>query len=174
MGEDSFGRDLIENLSVNNVDTKNVYKTGGISSGIAVIVIKDGNNMIIVDPGANFMQTPKLVSSLEDVIRESSIVILQLEIPLETVEAAIAIAKRHNVKVLLNPAPARKLRDEILSSIDIITPNETEAGILTGVEVTDVESAKRALSYLRCKGIEQVIITFGSKGRYTTRGVTYY
>lgn len=169
VGQDIFGEELIENLNANKVNVKNVFRIEGDSTGVAVIIVKDGNNMIIVDSGANFRLTPRMIDSLEEVIKESTIVVLQLEIPIETVETAAAIAKRHNVKTILNPAPARLLSDKLLKNADIITPNETEAEILTGIKVSDDESARQALIFLRDKGIEQVIITLGSKGALYNR-----
>lgn len=164
VGSDIFGKDLLTNLSDNNVNTDNVQVKDSTSTGIAVIIIKDGNNSIIVDPGANSLLTPEIVDRSEEIIKNSNIMVAQLEIPLDTVERAIAIAKRHNVKVMLNPAPARKLSDELLSKVDIFTPNETECEIITGISISNIDDAKRAVAFLNKKGIVQVIITLGGKG----------
>ena len=164
VGGDIFGKDLIANLSGNNVVIDSVEVKESASTGIAVIIIKDGNNSIIVDPGANSMLTPGLAVKYEEVIKDSSIMVAQLEIPLETVEKSVALAKKHGVKVLLNPAPATKLSDELLARVDVFTPNETECEIITGIAVNSIDDAKRAVEFLNGKGIPQVIITLGEKG----------
>lgn len=164
VGNDTFGHSLIKNLAENNVNTDNIIILDKSSSGIAVVVIKDGNNFIIVDPGANAGLTVEMLENLEELIKGSDILIAQLEIPVQTVEKAIQIAKKHNVKVILNPAPASKLSDEVLSNVDIITPNESECELLTGMPIYDVEDAKAAVLYFNRKGISQVVVTLGSKG----------
>lgn len=164
VGGDIFGRKLIENLELNGVNTKNVKTLQDHSTGVAMIVVKDGNNCIIVDPGANRKLKPKDIDNLEDLIKESFIVVIQLEIPLNTVERAVEIAKKHNVQVILNPAPAVKLNDELFSKIDFFTPNESECEIITGMPVKSIEDAKAAVAYLNGKGIKTVVVTLGGDG----------
>lgn len=164
IGDDIFGRDLLSNLKISGVNTDAIEIKENISTGIAVIIIKDGNNSIIVDPGANYRLTPDMPDRYEAVIKGCDIVVVQLEIPVETVEKAVALAKKHGVKVLLNPAPARILSDELLSQIDILTPNETECEIITGIPVNTIDDAKKAVGFLNGKGVPQVIITLGGKG----------
>ncbi|MCX7843103.1 MAG: ribokinase [Clostridia bacterium] len=164
VGNDIFGRNLLENLEMNNVNTEYVRTLHGYPTGVAIIVIKDGNNCIIVDPGANGQLKPADMEGMESLIKDSFIVVIQLEIPLDTVESAIRIAKKHNVKVLLNPAPAAKLSDELLSMVDVFTPNESECEIITGLPAKTTEEAKKAVAYLNSKGIETVIVTLGGKG----------
>lgn len=164
VGNDIFGKELLQNLSRSNVNIENVEVVDHTPTGIAMITVKDGDNFIIVDPGANSMLTPVMIDHIENLIKRSFMVVIQLEIPLETVERAVTHAKKHEVKVLLNPAPARSLPDELLAKIDIITPNEKECELLTGMPVNNIEEAKIALRYLIGKGIEQVIITMGSAG----------
>lgn len=164
VGNDIFGRDLLENLTNNNVNNENIKMLDDSSTGIAMIVIKDGDNFIIVDPGANSRLTPDMIDAAESLIKDSFIVVIQLEIPIETVERAVALAKKHDVKVLLNPAPARNLSNELLSKIDIFTPNESECEIITGLHVKSIDDAKEAVSFLRKKGIPKVIVTMGAKG----------
>jgi len=164
VGNDAFGNEVINNLKQNSVDTSNVKKLDGIPTGIAMIVVNEGNNFIIVDPGANYQLMPQMIDTVEELIKNSYIVVIQLEIPIETVERAIDIAKRNNVKVLLNPAPARKLDDSLLAKVDILTPNETESEIITGIPIKSVEDAKKAVTYLMDKGIPYVIVTMGGKG----------
>lgn len=164
VGSDIFGKNLLNNLSMNNVNIDNVAVKDSTSTGIAVIIVKDGNNSIIVDSGSNALLTPEMIDSFEDIISNSSILVVQLETPLATVERAIYLAKRHGVKVLLNPAPATKLSNELLSMVDIFTPNESECEIITGISIASIDDAKRAVTFLNGKGIPQVIITLGGKG----------
>lgn len=164
VGNDIFGRDLLENLALNKVEVETVKTVDGVATGIAMIVVKDGDNFIIVDPGANSHLIPDLVEQAEEWIKNSFITVIQLEIPMESVEKAIKLSKKHGVKVLLNPAPARNLSDELLSRVDIFTPNETECELITGLPAKTIDEAKAAVSYLQAKGIPQVIITMGSRG----------
>ena len=164
IGNDTFGKILIKNLSASKVKVDNIKVVDSVSTGIAMVVVKDGDNFIIVDPGANSELKPDDIIALEQAIQESSMVVIQLEIPLETVETAIELANRHAVKVLLNPAPAKKLSDELLSKVDIFTPNESECEIITGLPAKSIEDAKAAALYLNEKGIHNVLITLGGKG----------
>ncbi len=170
VGGDSFGQDLIGNLIQNNVGVENIKTVAGISTGIAVIVIKEGNNFIILDSGANFKLQPEDVDRVSDVIKTRDILMLQLEIPMEVVEKAVRTAKEYGVKVLLNPAPAKSLPDELLSEIDIFTPNESEAEFITGINIKSVPDAQNAVKYLMDKKIGQVVITLGSQGVVYNRG----
>jgi len=170
LGDDIFGRDLKRNLESNGVDTSAVNIINGVASGIAVIVVKEGNNFIIVDPGANSCVTPHMIDLQDQLIQNSDIVMVQLEIPLEAVERAVNTAKRHGVKVLLNPAPARELGDELLSKVDIFTPNEIECEIITGIPIKSVEDVGKAIEFLMAKGIPQVIVTMGGAGVVYNRG----
>ncbi len=170
VGEDSFGKDLIGNLTKNNVKVENIRTIPGTSTGIAVIVVKDGNNFIILDSGANFKLQPEVVDKALDIIKNSDIIMLQHEIPMEVVEMAVRTAKDYGVKVLLNPAPARALSDELLSQIDILTPNESECEIITGISIKSVSDAENAVRYLMDKKIKQVVITLGSQGVVYNRG----
>lgn len=164
VGNDAFAETLLNNLKQNSVDTSKVRVLDGIPTGIAMIVVNAGNNFIIVDPGANYQLTPPMINSVEELIKQSRILVVQLEIPPDAVERAIEIAKKNKVKVLLNPAPARKLDESLLSKVDIITPNETECEIITGFPVKSIEDAKKAVAYLMGKGIPNVIVTMGGKG----------
>jgi len=164
VGDDIFGNRLIDNLKENGVNTAYVGVVRECATGIAVILVKDGDNCIVIDPGANHKLMPETVEKLEDVIKDSFIVVIQLEIPIPTVYKAIEIAKRHGVKVLLNPAPACQLDDSILSQVDILVPNESECEIITGIDVKSVEDGKTAIKYFMDKGIPQVVVTLGSRG----------
>lgn len=164
VGNDIFGKELLQNLSENNVEIKKVKQIENTPTGVAMITVKDGDNFIIVDPGANSTLTPAMIVELETLIKESFMVVIQLEIPFETVEMAIALAHKHGTKVLLNPAPARTLSDELLRNIDILTPNEKECEQITGLPIKTIDDAKAAALFLMRKGIPQVIITMGSGG----------
>ena len=174
VGADAFGQRLVASLSESGVDVTHVSTDPQKPTGVAVIVVSGGDNFIIIDQGANNAVTPEAVNSLEALIRESSIVILQLEIPLETVRTAVKIAKAYQVPVLLNPAPAVPLEDELLKQVDILTPNETECGILTGRTVNDAASAAAAGEALLARGVKQVVITIGSQGVLYSDGGTFH
>jgi ribokinase len=164
VGNDMYGKDLLHNLKENNVIIDHIKVEDSTSTGVAVIMIKDGDNCIIVDPAANSLLTPEMIDASEEIIKNSSIIVVQLEIPLETVVRAILLAKKHGVKVLLNPAPARKIDDELLAQVDVLTPNETECEIITGITINNAEDAKRAVEFLNGKGVPHVIITMGGNG----------
>ena len=164
VGDDAFGNTLKQNLQENGVDVRHVKIMRNIPTGIAVIIIKDGNNFIILDPGANFTINAKDIIEAEDIIRESDIILLQMEIPQDAIEQAVDIANQYGVKVLLNPAPARDMSDDFLAKVDIITPNESECELITGMTLKSIKDAEEAVKYLRGKGIGQVIITLGSRG----------
>jgi len=172
VGQDIFGRDLLENLKTNGVNTANVKMLDNTPTGIAVIVVKDGNNFIIVDPGSNYKLTPEMTAALENEIKDCYMIVVQLEIPMETAKKAIEIAKSNNVKVLLNPAPAVPLDDELLRKVDILTPNESECAIITGLPVENAEDAKKAVKYLNNKGVKQALITLGGNGVVYNSGNT--
>lgn len=146
------------------VCTGEIKVVDSVATGVAMIGLKDGDNFIIVDPGANSSLSQSFVEEKTETIKNSDILMVQLEIPLETVERAVHTAKKNGIKVLLNPAPTRKLSDALLSKVDILTPNETECEIITGLKVKSVEDAKKVLSFLMKKGNPQIVITMGGKG----------
>ncbi len=136
-------------------------------SGVALIfVAKDGENAIAVASGANARLTPADVTRAAGAFAGAAILVAQLETPLATVQAAVDLAAREGVRVILNPAPARRLPDRLLARVDILTPNETEAELLTGVAVTDAASAAVAAANLRARGVGTVIITLGARGAF--------
>jgi ribokinase len=164
IGNDTFGHDLLANLKTNRVEVQGIQTLEDIPTGVAVIVVKEGNNFIIVNSGANYSLTPRMVEANEPLIKASSILILQFEVPVECVERAIHIAKRYDTRVLLNPAPAKKLPEETLAKVDIITPNEFECEAITGRPVKSIADAQEALGYFTSRGVKQVLITLGSQG----------
>ena len=165
VGEDIFGKQSLEGFEKEGLDLDFVLKTPHFPSGVASIVVNgNGENQIIVASGANMDLKP---SDLADIIfEEADLVLIQLEIPLETVRYIIEKCKSRNSKVILNPAPAQKLDDELLDGLYLITPNETETEILTGILPDDLNSLKAASLYLHDKGVENVIITLGKQGVY--------
>lgn len=158
VGSDEFGKLLKGNLEANHVETKGV-KIADTNSGVAVITVCGGDNHIILDGGANDAVSPAWIDENLDLIKNADIVIFQLEIPMETIIYAAKKAKECGCKVLLNPAPATKLPEELLAYTDIIIPNEHEAAIITGHE-NEVD----ALKALYDNGNRNVIVTLGSKG----------
>ncbi len=165
LGKDVFASKSLENFESVNINTKHIEQIDGVPSGTAIIAVDDnGQNVIIVIPGANGKLMPADVDKAESDIANAAVVVCQLEVPIETVEQAAKLAKKNNVPFILDPAPARELTDELLGMVDIIKPNETEAEILTGIKVTDQASAAKAADALLSKGVETVIITLGEKG----------
>ncbi|MYL54870.1 ribokinase [Pontibacillus yanchengensis] len=130
VGKDAFGQELSETLRENGVVTENVKPVTDTPSGTATIILSNGDNRIIVNPGANHSVTPDYIKSCAEVLRSSDIVLMQLEIPLETVEKAAKLAKEGGATVILNPAPIQALPESLLQWVDIITPNESEAETL--------------------------------------------
>lgn len=126
VGDDAFGRELIANLESQSIDTSMVGIISEASTGIASITLSGGDNSIIVAPGANYLVTPEYILQHEQAIADSQCIILQLEIPMETVKLAASIAKRHGVRVILNPAPFQVLPEQLLDNVDYLTPNEHE------------------------------------------------
>lgn len=159
IGNDSIGGEMLENLKNNGVDIKGIRKLDG-SSGMAVINVDSKfENTIVVNPGVNSLLTKEHIIESEELFNECDVVLTQLEIPIEVVNETINMAEKWGKKVILNPAPAQKIDDEILSKVYAITPNETELKILTECDNIE-EGAKRLLS----KGIRKVIVTMGSRG----------
>jgi len=162
VGNDSFGNFLIDNLKQNNVDT-NMVQHDDASTGTAIIVVdSNGQNSIVLSAGANGKVSALDVEHASSL--DFSLILLQLEIPTPTVLRAAQIAKAKNVIVILNPAPAKELPDELIALTDYIIPNETELSLLTRMDVNDVESAERAAQILLNRGAQNVIVTLGSKG----------
>ena len=166
VGDDMFGRDTARRMRKDGIAARLVVD-GKEPSGTALILVDaKGQNVISVALGANGTLSPKDVAPFRDEIESSACLLMQLETPLETVEWAAKVAHDAGVMVILNPAPARKLPRSLYPLADWITPNETEAEILTGVKVTDAASAAKATVALMKRGVGHVIITMGSKGVY--------
>jgi ribokinase len=166
VGDDMFADATIRNLASFGVDTKHARRVAGRSSGVAPIMVEpSGENSILIVKGANSDLSPNDIERAAEDLKTCDIILLQLEIPLETVYAAIAFGKRHGVKTLLNPAPAMpELDPEKIRDASFLVPNETELAILTGMPVgTEDEIAAAALSLI-AKGIGTVIVTMGARG----------
>jgi len=166
VGEDDFGERALGLYQNDNINTENIKIEKGKTSGVALIIVSEttGQNSIVVSPGANQNLTVQDILKHKEVIRNSAILLIQLEISLEVVSLSLKLAKEKSIRTVLNPAPAQKLSDEILERVDILTPNETETEILTGVFPHDEESAEKASRILLDKVKEAVVITMGEKG----------
>lgn len=165
VGDDDTGARVCKRLTSDNIDTSPVSAIKDAATGVALIFVNGaGENVIGIHAGANGALTPSLVAAQRHKIADASALLMQLESPLESVLAAAKIAHQHQTKVVLNPAPACELPDELLGLVDMITPNETEAEKLTGINVENDEDAAKAAAVLHNKGIGTVIITLGSRG----------
>jgi ribokinase len=152
VGDDAFGREYIEYLKTQRVDVNHVQPVTDEKTGIASILLSGGDNSIIVVPGANHRLTPDLVEEHEVVIANSDLLLLQLEVPIESVEKAAELAKKHGVKVVLNPAPFQQLSKSLLENVDYLTPNEHEVELL-------LKEAEEPNLFLN-----KLVVTRGSKG----------
>ena len=167
VGNDIFGRQAIQGFEKEGINTEFVILDKEYPSGAALITVDSkGENSIVVAPGANMELTPFDFTNAAEIFNTVDVVLMQLEIPMDTVVFCTALASRNGKKVILNPAPAAKLNDELLKQLFLITPNETETEIITGIKITDEASIKNAASLLKQKGVKNVIITLGSKGVY--------
>lgn len=167
VGNDMFGRQAIQQFQREKIGVNYVATDADHPSGVALINVDGkGENCIAVAPGSNaFLKSEEVEPALENTGTDS-LVLLQLEIPLPTVAYAVKRSAEKGLRVVLNPAPAQPLPEDLLSRLYLITPNETEAELLTGVRVTDQETAHQAAQLLLSKGVANVIITLGSKGAY--------
>lgn len=174
-GNDLFGRQSIELYNDEHINTDYIYSDPDLPSGVALISVDEkGENCIVVASGANGTLLPPDLVEAEKEITSACILLMQLEIPMETVEYAAKKAKENNVKVILNPAPAQPLSNDFLKNVYMMIPNETEAEIISGVKVHDWESAKKAADIICSKGVEIVVITMGSMGALLKEGGEYH
>lgn len=166
VGNDIFGRQSIDGFKKENVNTDFVLIDEKNPSGTALIMVnEEGENCIVVAPGANAHLMPTDIEQVKE-INEAEIILMQLEIPMITIASVSKKAKAILQKVIVNPAPAQNLSDEILNGLFLITPNETEATFLTGIKVYDEITASQAAEIFLRKGVQNVIITLGKKGAY--------
>ncbi|MCU7367448.1 ribokinase [Pantoea sp. SGAir0180] len=165
VGADDIGERVCQQLAQDKIDTQPVEVIEGESTGVAMIFVNgEGENNIGIYSGANAALTPAYVARHQQVIAGADALLMQLESPLDSVVAAASLARQHQTQVILNPAPATALPDSLLALVDVITPNETEAEILTGIAVRNDEDAARAAAALHNKGIPTVLITLGRRG----------
>jgi len=164
VGRDNFGDFLLDNLKANHVDTQLIQRDDASTGTATIIVDANGQNSIVLSAGAN----GKVSSSDVELVSFSdfSLLLLQLEIPTPTVLSAATLAKQNGVRVILNPAPAKELPNELISLADFLIPNETELSLLTGMEVNNIPSAEKAAHALLNKGAKNVIVTLGNKGAF--------
>lgn len=168
VGSDDFGRNIIQQFKQDDINTAYIQIADSKPTGIAMIQVSDeGENCICLSPEANDLLTSDIINQYKKPLQSCDYLLLQLETPLEGIQSAVNYAKTSpdkKVNIILNPAPARTLTDDLLAKIDVITPNETEAEVLTGIKVFDDGSAQQAANVLHDKGIHTVMITLGSKG----------
>ena len=167
VGDDAIGRQMRDGFANDGIDVSAVILDKALPTGIAIIYVSDeGENSIGISAEANGALSPAMVREHESMIAAAHTLLLQLEVPLESVYEAARLARAHGTRVVLNPAPARPLSAELLALVDLITPNQTEAELLTGIRVTDEHSAAEAAARFHQMGIREVMITLGSQGVY--------
>ena len=165
VGDDLFGEATIKNLESFGIDTRHVHVVGGVATGVAAIFVEpSGQNRIIVIKGANDLLMPADVDAAAAQLRDVDTIILQLEIPLETVYHTIHFASAHNICCILNPAPAVPLNLNDLTAVNYCVPNETEAGAIAGLPIDSVGDAALCARALLDKGSRRVVVTLGARG----------
>jgi ribokinase len=170
VGDDAFGQRLRSGLAQDGVDVSNVFTTSDCASGLAIVAVEDsGENAILIVPGANGRLTPADVHASSEIIRDADVLLVQLEVPLETTIAAIRLAGEYGTPVILDPAPAPKFDDRSavradLLAVEVACPNEAEALALTNVSIETVADAEQAACCLRSLGPKYGIVTLGARG----------
>ena len=174
-GNDLFGKQSIEMFDEENINTDNILSDPLHPSGVALIMVdNNGENCIVVASGANASLSTHDIEKARDVIESADIILMQLEIPMNTVEYAAKMAFDKGIKVILNPAPAAYLSNELMKCLYAIVPNKTEAEILSGIKVSDWDSARQAADSISAKGVDNVVITLGSKGSFVKECNSYF
>jgi ribokinase len=165
VGDDLFGPATIRNFTARGIDTSHVWITPGVSSGVAPIFVDaSGQNRILVVKGANDRLSPADVDAASDLLRGADSIVLQLEIPIETVYHTLRFARTHGIRAILNPAPGQALDLAELANADYVIPNETEAEALGGMPVRTLEEARSCAAKLLAGGLRRVIVTLGANG----------
>ncbi|MDM5083851.1 ribokinase [Aeromonas rivipollensis] len=171
IGDDAIGRQMKAGFAADGIDVSAVEQDEHLPTGIAIIYVSDeGENSIGLSTEANGALDTAMVKRHESLIAGAHTLLLQLEVPLDSVLEAARLARAHGTRVVLNPAPAQPLSSELLALVDLITPNQTEAELLTGVKVTGEASAAQASARFHQMGISDVMITLGSQGVYCSNG----
>jgi ribokinase len=169
VGSDSFGKQAIAGFVKDRIDVRFITRDPRQPSGVALIfVAANGQNSIGVASGANACLSAAHVKRAEAAFARSDMMLVQLETPLPTVMAAVRLAAKHGVPVILNPAPARPLPDSLLRQVSVLTPNESEAELLTGIRISSTAGLRRAAKRLRSRGARSVIITLGARGAFVS------
>lgn len=165
IGEDKIGLEMKQAFQKDGINTDSIATIQGETTGIAMIQVADsGENSIVISAGANAHLTTDIVDKFKQKILDTDALLMQLETPLDAIIYATKIAKQAGKHTVLNPAPAKALPDELLAQLTMITPNETEAEVLTGIKVVDEQSAAQAAAVFHQKGVAIVLITLGAKG----------
>ena len=167
LGMDSWGDIAVAGFIKDRINVEYVIRDDAVPSGTALIFVsKKGQNCIAVAGGANNRLSGLDIEKAATAIATADLMVLQLETPLVTIQTAVVLAVQKGIPIILNPAPAQPLPDSILQHISALTPNETEAELLTGVKITDLKTAARAAGILLERGVKNVIITLGAKGAW--------
>lgn len=170
-GQDVFGQEARDRLDEEGIDTTYLVETSETASGVALIVVdEEGENAISVAPGANGRLTPEDVESAEPALAVADVLLVQLEIPIESVAHAVEMGRAHGLTTILDPAPARDLSEDLLKHISLIVPNELEAGVITGYEGQTAERCELAVRRFQELGVPAVVITRGPEGAYVAEG----
>lgn len=164
VGDDAFGRELKRNLESQGVDCANIKICEGVASGTASITVCQGDNSIVIIPGANGEVSVQYIEENLECLKQAAVIILQLEIPTETVEFIVDFATKEGIPIMLNPAPAKELSQELLKKVTYLIVNETECEFYTGETVASIKDAKEGIEQLRNKGVAHAIVTMGSQG----------
>ena len=174
LGNDVFGKQAVQLFAAEGINTSCVLSDATLPSGVALITVDAaGENSIVVAAGANANLLPADIEGALNEISNAGIILLQLEIPLATVRYVVEYASSKGIKVILNPAPAAVLPSGLLSHIDIITPNVTEASMIAGIKVSDIETAKQAAARIQGMGAGNVVITMGPAGALVLEGAVF-
>ena len=175
VGNDSFGKVAVQGFEKEGIHTQYIFTDKSLPSGVASIILNEqGQNSIIVAPGANNALSKDDIQMVKGTLQNADLLLIQLEVPLEKVLFSIELSYALGLRVILNPAPAFELPKEIYSKIDVITPNETEALLLTGIEVVDSETASLAATKFLDWGVKHVVITLGEKGLFYKNSETAF
>ena len=174
IGNDVFGKQSFQLFQAEGINTSCILSDESLPSGVALITVDAaGENSIVVAAGANANLLPADIERALGEIGTAGIILLQLEIPLATVQYVAEYAASNGIRVILNPAPAAVLPSQLLSHIDVITPNVTEASMISGIKVSDVETAKQAAKRIRELGVDTVVITMGPAGALVLEGAVF-
>lgn len=165
VGEDKYGEDFLQILNEEGINTGFIEKDSRYATGVGFVTSEhNGNNRIVVVPGANLKYNKKELLKLNNILDNIDILIIQLEMDISVMEEAVKMAKEKSIEVILNPAPGQLLEDSLLKHVDYLTPNETELEILTGMEVNTLDNIIEAAKRLLNKNVNNIIVTLGSKG----------